>query len=155
MPKRSVFLPKTRHHKKKFLPKISTENDDGWTLEQFLRPMAMIQIPLPPHTDTHDMKMDPKEFHRLTNPKNGMFKKWANVTNTSAIARFMREGLDPRKKYSKKEMQDLCKEYGIVLANIMMPYTHGKGGGVNGQIITKKGKYMMYPSLRKAFNDHF
>jgi hypothetical protein len=159
MPKRSVFLAKTRRHKK-FLPKISAEDDDGWTLEEFRQPMAMIQTP--PHTkpsssDDAITAMDPKEFHRLTNPKNGMFKKWADVTNQSAIARFMREGLDPYKKYSKKEMKALCKEYGFTnMKHICTKGADSKSNKNYGQIIMlSKGKYMMHPSLRPMFDDKF
>ena len=52
-------------------------------------------------------EIDKKEFERLTNDKNGMFKKWSNPINQSAIARLMSEGLDPNKKYTKKEITDL------------------------------------------------
>jgi hypothetical protein len=158
IPKKSVFLAKTRRHQK-FLPRISAEDDDGWTLEEFQRPLAMIHTPLPQTTTADAITMDQREFHRLTNPRNGMFKKWANPTDISGIARFMRDGIVPRTKYSKKEITDLWKEYNgdskIGIA-CLMNHKMGKGKGY-GKIIAKdgKGKYMMYPSLRHAFDRFF
>lgn len=46
MPKRSVFLAKTRT-KTKFLPKMDEIMDNGWSMEEFMRPMAMIKMPPP------------------------------------------------------------------------------------------------------------
>ena len=51
-------------------------------------------------TDQEVPPMDPKELERLTHPEKGMFRKWARVENTSAIARFLKEGIDPLRSYS-------------------------------------------------------
>ena len=91
-----------------------------------------------------------KEFERLTDPKKGMFKKWANPSNQSAIARFMREGLDPHRKYTKKEITSLCKEYGVVVSNITQ--THHSYGHF---IIENKHQYFLHPKLIDTFQKYF
>jgi len=155
MPKKSVFLCKTRRHRT-FLPKIDAETDNGWSLERFLQPMAMIQHPLP-SVIKNVPPMDKKEFERLTNDKNGMFKKWANVTNQTAIARFMREGLDPHKTYTKEEMTKLCKEYGLnQLKHICTSGVNLTSNKKYGQILlTRKNTYALYPSLIPEFEKYF
>lgn len=118
IPKKSVFLPKTKRGRR-FLPRLDADGDKGWTMNEFNRPMAFVKNPPSPLPTSNDNTMDPNEFHRLTNPINGMFKKWADPTNQSAIARFMREGLDPKKSYTKKEITDLCKEFRFTLSHLM------------------------------------
>jgi hypothetical protein len=99
--------------------------------------------------------MDKKEFERLTNDKNGMFKKWSDLTNGSAIARFMREGLDPYKKYTKKEITELCKEYKINLTDIIgiRKTNHSHSFGF---ILIKNDKiYKLHSKLIESFEKYF
>jgi len=155
MPKRSVFLSKTKR-KKRFLPKMDEDGDDGWTISEFMQPMAMIQTPprvILSHNDLAS-QMDEKEFKRLTNDKNGMFKKWSDIGTDSAIARFMRNGLEPRRVYTKKEITDLCKEYGIQLVNLTISGIEDKHR--NGKIMYKNGNnYAMYSCLLETFEKYF
>jgi len=99
--------------------------------------------------------MDEKEFQRLTNDKNGMFKKWADVSNQSAIARFMRDALDPRKEYTKKEMTDLWKEYSHDHISFLMKRIMSKSKGYGEIIIMSEKKYCLNPNLLNAFNQYF
>ena len=98
-------------------------------------------------------EMDPKEYERLTNDRNGMFKKWGDITNQSAIARFMREGLEPEKEYTKKEITDLCKEYNIRLPAITKPF--GKDHTYGQMIITCNNRYKLSPVYTEAFKRYF
>lgn len=94
--------------------------------------------------------MDPKELERLTHPEKGMFRKWARVENTTAIARFMRDGLEPHRRYSKTEMQDLCALYGV---NIHHLVGVRRGTAIHGQILTKhNGFYRLHPALQTAYH---
>jgi hypothetical protein len=105
------------------------------------------------HTHTGDM-MNPDELHRLTNDINGMFKKWGNPANQSAIARFMREGLDPHKKYTKKEMTEACKEYKVALSHLMKKYEpHGWAFGTI--ILSSHNKYYLHNQLKESFLKYF
>ena len=98
--------------------------------------------------------LEQQEIHRLTNDENGMFKRWAQVDNTSNIARFMKHGLDPNKEYTKKEITDLCKEYGVVLSNIINSVL--KNNKNHGKIIIKQEtKYVLNPALKHAFEKFF
>ena len=96
--------------------------------------------------------LEQREIHRLTNPENGMFKKWSRVENTSNIARFMKEGLDPNKEYTKKEITYLCKEYGVVNLDDISTNKKNKHGRI---IIKQETKYVLNPVLKHAFEEFF
>ena len=101
--------------------------------------------------------MDPKEFQRLTNPVNGMFRRWADPTNQSAIARFMREGIEPNKTYTKHEMKSLCKQYGIQkitdISNVYNAKKHSIGQIV--KIDKEHNVYRLHPRLVADFYQYF
>jgi hypothetical protein len=148
LPSCNVFLRKKKHE---FVCEQNAEKDKGWSLKEFEKGMCMTKNPIPQSTEK--VLMDAKEYYRLTNDKNGMFKKWSDPTNQSAIARFMREGLDPYKQYTKKEIQALCKEFGVQIAHItgIRKKTH-----THGQIIhIKQDLYYLYPSLVQSFVQYF
>jgi hypothetical protein len=148
IPSRNLFL---RMKKREFACEIDADKDTGISMEEFEQGMCVTQKPLPPVVTL--TKLDKKEFERLTNDHNGMFKKWADVTNQSAIARFMREGLDPHKEYTKQEITSLCKEYGIRLSTIMKPF--GKDHTI-GKIMIREGIiYKLYDYLRISFEKYF
>lgn len=95
--------------------------DGGMLLSEFMKDRCMqdtMAEPPAPVTATIISTEDATEFQRLMDPKKGMFKKWSQVTNTSAISRFMKGGLDPAKIYNKAEMTKLCKDYDIELKNL-------------------------------------
>ena len=97
--------------------------------------------------------VEQQEIIRLTNSENGMFKRWAQVDNTSNIARFMKEGLDPNKKYTKKEITSLCKEYTIRLEHISKI---GINNNHLGKImIRQETKYVLNPVLKNTFEKFF
>ena len=81
-----------------------------------------------------------------------MFKKWSRVENTSNIARFMKEGLDPNKEYTKKEITDLCKEYGIVNLDDISKNKKNKHGRI---IVKQETKYILNQLLKNAFEEFF
>lgn len=100
--------------------------------------------------------LEQREIHRLTNPENGMFKKWAQVENTSNISRFMKEGLYPNKEYTKKEIEKLCKEYNITLQHITCRSIGTNSSNHYGNIIIQnKTKYILNPQLKNAFEEFF
>ena len=105
-------------------------------------------------TDSSVPPIDPREFHRLTNPVNGMFKKWAKLDNATAIARFMRD-LEPETRYRKADMLAICGHYHVQLTDICDLRNAGKHR--HGHIMTRtsNGSYMLHPSLRLAFQQHF
>jgi hypothetical protein len=153
MPKKSLFLPKTRRLRR-FAPRISAQEDKGWTLEKFQRPMAFVSAPAPRTAPTDAPAMDTRELNRLTNPTRGMFKKWASPTNQSAIARFMREGLDPNREYTKREMTALCREYKITLSHLLKKYEpHGWAFG--RIIVFENDIFRLNDILRESFLENF
>jgi len=142
-----------------------TSADGGFGIEDYgiiVTPPALLQSAtrsLPPGADKDDDNtddvppMDPKELERLTDPKKGMFKKWARVDNTTAIARFMREGLEPQRRYSRQELSVRCTEYGVQLSDITGLRQSGEHRHSLAQIVCHVGKdkLMLHPELREAF----
>lgn len=146
MEKQKIFKEKIpKQLKKKFKPYVTNkkEEDQGMNMNQFdeLKYENNL-IPL----------IDDKEYDRLTNDKNGMFKKWSIITNQSNIARFMREGLEPTRQYSKKEYENLCKSYNIQKAHIMKVGTHYIGLLF---IEYSKNNFIFHPKLVEKFYQYF
>ena len=78
-----------------------------------------------------------------------MFPKWAKAE--TKIANFMKD-LDPTKKYTRKEMNEYCKEKGI---NDLHHFTNA-GKTKYGMIIKIiKDQYYLYPELVEDFNKNF
>lgn len=136
------------------------EEDDGMSLDEFFGgATVVVAVPV-----AHEVKMsteavsdmDAGELERLTNPHHGMFKKWANLSNTTAIARFMQQGLDPRKEYTKKEMSALCKEHRVQFGQISS-LSRAKGRPTYGKIIeeTGHGGWRLHSALVEAFENSF
>jgi len=97
--------------------------------------------------------MDPKELERLTDPVKGMFKKWARLDTTSAIARFMREGLEPQRRYSSSEILALCAQWKIQLGYITSGSVEKSSNYHYGQIVIKhNGFYRLHPALQTAYH---
>lgn len=135
------------------------EEDEGMSLEEFAKERCIQEPYEKVQTQPVGGGITQEELHRLTNQVNGMFKKWADPTNTTAIARFMREGLDPQREYTRKEMRDLCKEYKVLLKDLLKSAL-GKngGGGVHGQIlviVNDKNHFRMRPKLIPCFEKYF
>jgi hypothetical protein len=122
-------------------------------VEEFQRPMAFVSAPPPRTAPTDAPAMDTRELNRLTNPTSGMFKKWASPTNQSAIARFMREGLDPNREYTKREITALCREYRIQVAHLT---GKRRGTQIHGIILAKHNDhYSLHADLRPHFEKYF
>jgi len=131
--------------------------DDGMIMTDFNRNHCITKMPVQTTNVVVDKNIDDTEYERLANDRNGMFKKWSSISNQSAIARFMRDGLDPFRKYTKKEITDVCKEYGIILKYLTISHTNKKSkGGVNGQILCcHNNHYFVYPQLINSFEKYF
>lgn len=170
IPRRSVFLAKTRRANH-FLPTVNAEEDNGWSLEEFQRPIAFEKtmpppppappVQQPPMEDAEIPPMPANEFHRLTNPVNGMFKRWADPNDrnyTTAIASFMRDGLEPQRRYTKREITELWKQYSrknrLTVASLLSPYM-GNSKGYGQILVESNGEYLLHPQLRTAFETHF
>jgi hypothetical protein len=135
------------------------EEDEGMSLDEFNQGRCITKTMIIPALiqNQNVQTMDPKELHRLTNDRNGMFKKWADITNQSAIARFMREGLDPRREYTKREMTDLWKNYSNGMSTTAL-FQAKIGTSVGyGNILVKltNNNVRMYPELVQAFEKYF
>lgn len=137
--------------------------DQGMSMAEFNRPICITKMnrrlemsTTPTEKDKDSVEdLDKKEWDRLTNPNNGMFQKWARDDNTSAIARFMRNGLDPRKRYTKKEMLELCGEYRLNLSDIIKLDKKEKTHYL-GSILVKQGQlYSLHPQLLESFERYF
>ena len=142
----------TRNHKFGGIITDEPSLDNGMSMDEFNKHYCITKIPAHRPKD-----VDEFEFERLTNDRNGLFKKWANTTNTSTIARFMKQGLDPVRKYTKKEITDLCKEYGIILKYLTISYASKKSkGGIYGQILCYNNNlYYLFPCLVNTFEKYF
>jgi len=129
-----------------------TESEDhGMSMQEFNQSKVMVSS-LSKINSSKEEAMNPKEYERLVH---GMFPKWADLNNSSAIARFMREGLNPRKEYSKSEMRVLCKMYRIQLGHIT---GIRKGGQIHGQLMdhdSVRQSYRLYPCLIPSFERFF
>lgn len=156
IPKRSVFLLKTRK-KQQFLPKVSTTGEDGWPIEEFKKNIAIQHAP--PRISFSDIDIDtipalPKdEFDRLTKK---MFPKWAK--ESSKIARFMREGLGsygPEKVYTKIQITQMCKEYGVTFSHISKPFDARGWAFGRILIVAKNQNIILNPCLHAAFLKYF
>jgi hypothetical protein len=166
MQRQSFFkekIPMRRLYKnKRFEGRITTDRseDTGMSMEEFNKMRCIVKMdarPLAIAPAAAIPEMDHKELARLTNDKNGMFKKWADPANQSAIARFMRDGLDPRKTYTKKEIIALWKEYSKDLSiTPLLCINIGKSKGY-GKILTKynNNNYMIHPDLLKSYEKYF
>jgi hypothetical protein len=66
----------------------------------------------------------------------------------------MRDGLDPRKTYTKKEITTLCKEHGIALGHLCGICV---GSQKYGQILHRQStqNIHLHPSLATAFEVYF
>ena len=156
-------IPDTVLYKKKgFQGKITDREseDQGMSMTEFNQNRCItpsLTLSLPPIPTP---QLDQKEKHRLTNDQNGMFKKWAQLSNTSAIAVFMREGLDPKKTYDRSEIQSLCKKHKIQLSHICCTKNQfRKGSQIHGQLLWKHHQtpphYSLHPCLVKDFEKYF
>jgi hypothetical protein len=83
-----------------------------------------------------------------------MFKRWSVITNNTAIARFMREGIDPTKEYTKREIMELCNEYNLRLGNITKKNNNNH---TIGEVMYQKNRniYCLHPKLIQKFNQYF
>lgn len=158
IPKRSLFLPKTRRNKK-FLPKIDATQDKGWTIEEFIRPLAITtQHSYTIHQDCLPL-INELEFNRLVNPINGMFTKWANPISSTVISTFMREGFDPTKIYLKRDFKKLCREFKIHLHHISTPGYGQRSNKNYGQLFvspTDNPNVILFsPQLLPYFQKYF
>jgi hypothetical protein len=102
-----------------------------------------------------EIMMEEKEFERLTNPINGMFQKWKNAN--SNIANFFKNNFDPYKKYSKNEINNLCKQYNLILKYLTISSeSKTNKGGIYGKILKIENNfYYMYPQLISPFQKYF
>lgn len=125
------------------------EEDDGMTFEMFMKDRCVQDATLETANNTEITPLTPKVIHRLTNDTNGLFKKWANPKDTSIIARFMRDGIHPRKKYTKKEFNALCADLKSIKHFNNVQYQH---------MIVKdriKDQYYLHPDLAAAYEKYF
>jgi hypothetical protein len=132
------------------------EEDEGMSLDEFNQGRCITKTMIIPAMIQIKTGFNLKEHERLTNDKNGMFKKWADITNRSVIARFMREGLEPRREYTKKEITALWETFapntGI---KSLMKFCSGKSRSY-GEIITQRNnRYFLIETLRDAFDRYF
>jgi hypothetical protein len=138
--------------------------DDGMSMSEFIKNMCSVQAmpvarvvssSLTPDGNEHhhhDDAMNEKEFQRLV----VLFKKWASPHESTKIARFMQQGLDPLKKYTAVEIKALCKEYRIQLKHLMGPGI--KKSNLNYGVVLEKspeGTYSLHSRLSDAFHEHF
>jgi len=150
IPKRRLF------RQKRFGGRMTCveSEDDGMDLEEFQKDRCLGKKKESCGSFTGGM--DEKEWRRLTDEQKGMFKKWADLSNDSAIARFMREGLDPVKRYTRKEMSALCHQYRIQLSHLCNPIR--KKSQTHGFLLQKdetKKEYRLHESLVDAFHQWF
>lgn len=77
------------------------------------------------------------------------FKKWSR--EDTKIARFMQQGVEPDKKYTKKEFSKICQEYNIEQSHLFRhSYTNSKG---YGKIFKREDNFVyMYSELVPEFN---
>jgi hypothetical protein len=100
-------------------------------------------------------EMNEIEYQRLTNDRNGMFKRWSVITNNTAIAQFMREGIDPTKEYTKRELTELWKQYAKESFSHLFERVSGKSLGYGQIIIKHNDVYKLHPKLVLKFNEFF
>jgi hypothetical protein len=100
-------------------------------------------------------EMNEREYQRLTNDRNGMFKKWSVITNNTAIAQFMREGIDPTKEYTKREIMELCNQFKIRLIDLLTAKINSSHR--QGLILIKISNniYKLHPKLIEKYNQYF
>ena len=67
-----------------------------------------------------------------------LFPKWRKKENKDKIALFMKNGLDPNKKYTRFELMALCKEYSISQQHITNSSTESNRSNHYGKIMIKK-----------------
>jgi hypothetical protein len=94
-----------------------------------------------------------KEFERLVNK---MFPKWSKDDGSTNISRFMHE-LDSDKKYTHKEMVELCENTGINKKNLknLTLISSGKSNGYGKILQVIEGKYQIYSCLLPSYNIWF
>ena len=133
------------------------EDDGGMRMNEFRQGFCITKMKrLASEEQTVLPPMDPTEWERLTNSQNGMFKKWADPSNTSAIARFMREELDPRKIYSKRDLTERWRRFSKESLDKLMRKKIGISNGY-GIILVKEegGRIRLHPRLVPMFEAYF
>jgi len=140
--------------------------DGGWSIADYgiTTPPPPVAVPVAQevvvHGDNDGPPMDSAEFRRLTTKR---FPDWARVDNTSAIARFMKEGLEAEKHYTKADLSELCTQYSIQkIEDIDRPRRNRVATGSTqahsiGQIMEmmSSGHYRLHHQLRQAFANNF
>jgi transposase InsO family protein len=80
------------------------------------------------------------------------FAKWSQ--GHTKIARFMQSGVDPRKRYTRQEFAEICREYSIEQSHLFRR-TYGNSQGY-GKIFKREGNSVfMFPQLVPAFTQNF
>lgn len=87
-------------------------------------------------------------FSNLTG-KDGLFSKWSNPNEKSIIAIFMRDGLDPRKRYTNEEFLALCHKFKIL--------KHFNAKGYKGLLVKDRdtNQFYLQPNLVSAYEKFF
>jgi len=92
--------------------------------------------------------IDSVEYNRLLK----LFPRWAKKDNN--IARFMRDVLDPRKKYTKTEIREEAESAGVRITDLH--FSKGKKRIRYGNILQQIGNiYRLHPCLVEAFEKYF
>jgi hypothetical protein len=135
------------------------EEDEGMSMEDFNffkcgKKLETRTVQEHSNSETTDNTMDEIEFQRLANDRNGMFKKWGQLSNDSAIARLLRE-IDPRKIYTQRELSGIWKKYSKESLTCLCVRDIGKSKGY-GKIFRKNtNEYQLYPCLVRVFEKYF
>ncbi|NDE15976.1 hypothetical protein EBZ80_13700 [bacterium] len=83
-------------------------------------------------------------------------KKRADPTNQSAIARFMRDGLDPNREYDRREITTLWESYapntGI---KSLMRFSVGNSRSYGEIIFHRHDRFFLNTALLDAFHRYF
>jgi len=99
--------------------------------------------------------MSEEEFLKLTNEQNGSFKKWSQETTDTRIARFMREGLDPKKEYEISELRNIWEQYAKESFSHLFRRKSGKSSGYGQIIIKYNDRCKLHPRLIESFEKYF
>jgi hypothetical protein len=104
------------------------------------------------HLIKQAVTMDEKELHRL---RDKMFRLWSKHLGQTRISLLLDE-IDPHKKYSHVEINDMCKRHDIPLQHIMRNKFEKSGSKGYGTILKKEqGMYQLFPELVESHVHYF
>ena len=104
------------------------------------------------HLQKETVTMDEKELHRL---RDKMFRLWSKHLGQTRISLLLDE-IDPHKKYSHTEINDMCKRHDIPLQHIMRNKFEKSGSKGYGTILKKdQGMYQLFPELVESHVHYF